>query len=541
MSRRRGKKPDLPAQLSLFKSRASTVKNIQKAFDYVEKNLMGIKVAGTNISRVDKHVLKHNGETVYEIPYFKYDIYHVPDNDPDKRNKLKIRDKKIIKYELIHENSGICMDKGGYKLKNINDNGNYGDYEELPDIEIIKKEGISSSGLIQLMRLSVGLKIDNFSCDIERGSGKFWLTYFIRKKVLQEYYITKNYPHGTLLISGKEPHHMVVVYKKKETPFQFMHSKVLHAYVDDKHPTGGQVGETVLMYIDTVQNNEVINGSTTSTYFDFAVLPDDWLSTDENDNNMVIFGMEKRDKYDVYRERFKLLNGLDRRNDEKALFNKIYNNSKPEGNINDIRDNDYKTKIRKLRRLLHKSRNGIEQIYTVRYMDNYNIKRILDGYDKEDYTYNLRDKSYKSLQELLNADNMKYYRNHGVYRAPTDEDLLDCLKSDKCILPDNDSDVNGDKKTNKLSRTLKVSDIKEMVGAHIDIDIPDDISDLYLEEDIIDFASSNDEEEKPSKKKVPPSPSDSDDDSDNDDSSIRSISKFDIADIEIESDDSDSD
>jgi len=44
----------IPAQLSVFKSRASTVKNIEKAFKYVEKNLMGIKVAGDNVIRRNK-------------------------------------------------------------------------------------------------------------------------------------------------------------------------------------------------------------------------------------------------------------------------------------------------------------------------------------------------------------------------------------------------------------------------------------------------------------------------------------------------------
>lgn len=521
MSRHRRKRPDLPAQLSLFKSRASTVKNIQKAFDYVEKNLMGIKVAGTNIYRVDSYKLKYKNETIYEIPYFKYDIYHVPDNDPDKINKLKLRDNEIVKYDIINDNSNVRSNTWACKFKKINDKGDYSDYEELPDIETIKKEGISPCGLIHLMRLSVGLKIGSFTSKYERGSGKFWLSYFTKKKVLQEYYISKNYPHGTLLISGREPHHMVVVYKKKKTPFQFLHSKVLHAYIDDKHPMGGQVGETVLMYIDTVHTNEVIKGSGTTTYFDFVVLPDDWLSTDNDDTNMIIHGMEKLDTYDVYRKEIKILNGLDRRNDEKALFNKIYNNTKPEGNINDIRDNDYKTKIRKLRRLLHKSRNGIEQIYSVRYMDDEDVECRLEGddYERSDVC-NLCDKSYKLIQTLLNIENKKFYHSDSssVYRAPPDEALLDCLKSDKCILPDDDLDVNNNKRINKSSKTLKLVDLQEMVNAHTNI--PNYISDIDL---------SNNKGEKDLLL-------------DDDYSFAESMSKFNIADMEIESDsDDDSD
>ena len=65
-----------------------------------------------------------------------------------------------------------------------------------------------------------------------------------------------------------EPYHMAIIYKKHKNPFQFLHSKILHAYIDDNHPDKGQVGETILLYTHTIVKNETISNT---SYFHFAV------------------------------------------------------------------------------------------------------------------------------------------------------------------------------------------------------------------------------------------------------------------------------
>jgi len=183
-----------------------------------------------------------------------------------------------------------------YKTVSINNKGNYAGCDELPDINKIRAEGISSSGLINLMRLSVGLKMpnmDSYGLQLEDYSkNNFWFKYFTHNNLCDEYSSIVNYPHGTLLMSIIEPYHMAVIYKKKESPFETMHSKILHAYIDEKHPAGGEVGETILLYFDMITYNEIVDTSN-RTYFNKVVLPDNWLSTNVIDPNIIIHGTNK--------------------------------------------------------------------------------------------------------------------------------------------------------------------------------------------------------------------------------------------------------
>ena len=376
MSNSNNKYREVYVQLELFKSRASTVENIKKAFKYVEDNLIGIKIAGTGMVRQEYLTVKHDDKIICKIPYFDRDIYKIPDNDPDNNNKQKIKKLKLLEMHAvksyIHKKFNYSNYNyiDGYITKQINNKGTYGEYTILPDITDIRQEGISSAGLINLMRLSVGLKLPNHSLSPNenylKGSGEYWFKYFTKNNLFQSHSTSYNYPHGTLFMSCVEPYHMAILYRKKKSPFELLHSKILHAYIDENHPNKGQVGDTIFLYTNMIDRNENSKDKQQS-YFKFVVLPDDWLSTNKNDTTMVSCGINIIDKYD---KKFKLLNYLksvSRRTNNNTMYNRIYNriynNSIPTNNIIDHIDNDIENDIIKLNKLLCKTSNSIMEEY----------------------------------------------------------------------------------------------------------------------------------------------------------------------------------
>jgi len=146
---------------------------------------------------------------------------------------------------------------------------------EIPSIKCIKNKGIACTGLINILRQSVGSKIPESSTAF-RGGTEFWYKYLRSKKVLEKFDYTKQYPLGTLFLRKykniKDQGHVAVFYKKyKASPSKTLYGEIIHAYADDSHPTGGQVGTSIFGY------SHFYEGGGREGYYEYAILPGNWL------------------------------------------------------------------------------------------------------------------------------------------------------------------------------------------------------------------------------------------------------------------------
>ena len=145
----------------------------------------------------------------------------------------------------------------------------------IPKFKTLQNRGIGCTGLINILRQSVGKPIPP-SNSLFRGGTVFWYKYLKSKKLLKPFDYTKNYPLGTLFLRKyrniDDQGHVAIYYKKnKKDPTKLLYGEIIHAYADDKHPAGGQVGTTILGY------SHFYGGGRTG-YYEYVITPTNWLN-----------------------------------------------------------------------------------------------------------------------------------------------------------------------------------------------------------------------------------------------------------------------
>ena len=156
----------------------------------------------------------------------------------------------------------------------------YADDTKLLDFEKINKIGMNCSGLINIIRKSVGLEVPGVKEKTPYAGGSyFWFEYLKKNKKLKKFNVRKVYPEGTLLLrqykDGMDQGHMAVIYESNHKGVLF--SKLAHAYSytpfnplqeTQKHFPGlkidNSVGESHFWYEDGLYTH--------------VCMPKDWLS-----------------------------------------------------------------------------------------------------------------------------------------------------------------------------------------------------------------------------------------------------------------------
>lgn len=143
---------------------------------------------------------------------------------------------------------------------------------KIPPIKTIEIKGVGCTGLINLLRQSIGKKIPESKSPF-RGGTVFWYKYFKRKNFLEPFDYTKDYPLGTLFLRKYRDHedqgHVAVYYKKYKN--ELLYGEIIHAYADTIENGGGQVGTTILGY------SHFYKEGGKKGYYEYAILPKHWL------------------------------------------------------------------------------------------------------------------------------------------------------------------------------------------------------------------------------------------------------------------------
>lgn len=146
----------------------------------------------------------------------------------------------------------------------------------IPTRKTLEQKGINCSSFINVLRQSTGKKIPESNSPY-RGGTYFWYRYLKSKNVLEPFDYTKDYPLGTLFLRKykniSDQGHVAVYYKKyKKDPTKLLYGEIIHAYADDTHPTGGQVGTTIFGF------SHFYEGGGKEGYYEYAILPKNWLN-----------------------------------------------------------------------------------------------------------------------------------------------------------------------------------------------------------------------------------------------------------------------
>ena len=150
----------------------------------------------------------------------------------------------------------------------------------VPPMEHLNEKGISSAGLINLLRNYVGCTHIPHSDDasIQRGGIEYWYRYFEKKGSLKIFDYTKSYPLGTLFLRryksfNDQGHLAVLIEHYKNDERKTLYGKIIHAYAYiDSSKCVGQVGMTRLGMSHFCIQTENGEG-----YYEYAITPRDWL------------------------------------------------------------------------------------------------------------------------------------------------------------------------------------------------------------------------------------------------------------------------
>ena len=145
--------------------------------------------------------------------------------------------------------------------------------EELPSIDIIKREGMNCAGLINLMRRKAGLSVLVLKPDRKNvlGGTDDWFKYLNSKDRLQPFDIKASYPRGTMLLRDYnfiDEGHLAVIYKRSEQGV--LVSSVIHS---DGYSRNKVVIDTCVGKSHFAQRN----GTTNTGHYTHICLPENWL------------------------------------------------------------------------------------------------------------------------------------------------------------------------------------------------------------------------------------------------------------------------
>ena len=140
--------------------------------------------------------------------------------------------------------------------------------DSIPPIEELRSNGINCAGFINLLMLYSGKSIpESQNIALPRGGTGHWFQEFSARKSLSSYCYSY-YPVGTLLFRHYrnliDQGHFAVIYKSNPDPNKV---QIIHAYSGGvRGGASGKVGITPL-----------VNSVATKGYYDYAILPPDWI------------------------------------------------------------------------------------------------------------------------------------------------------------------------------------------------------------------------------------------------------------------------